>query len=97
MNILYEKFMFLVFIVALLIVIYGLYDTWFVYNKAKDDSYLKYKPTASQGVPENAPLTEDYVAWITIDDTNIDYPIMQGDNNMQYLNIFPLLWMGEKI
>ena len=39
MNILYEKFMFLVFIVALLIVIYGLYDTWFVYNKAKDDSY----------------------------------------------------------
>ncbi len=89
MNILYEKFMFLVFIVALLIVIYGLYDTWFVYNKAKDDSYLKYKPTASQGVPENAPLTEDYVAWITIDDTNIDYPIMQGDNNMQYLNINP--------
>ena len=46
MNILYEKFMLLVFVFALLIVAYGLYDTWYVYHNANDDSYLKYKPTA---------------------------------------------------
>ena len=89
MNIIYEKFMFVVFLVALLIVIYGLYDAWYVYNKAGDDSYLKYKPIPERGVPSDSPLTEDYVAWLTIDDTNIDYPVMQGDDNMKYLNLDP--------
>ncbi|SNU05169.1 sortase B [Lachnospiraceae bacterium] len=89
MNIIYEKLMSVVFLIALLIVVYGLYDAWYVYNKADDDSYLKYKPILGEGVPNDAPLTEDYVAWITIDDTNIDYPVMQGKNNMEYLNIDP--------
>ncbi len=89
MNILYEKFMLLVFVFALLIVAYGLYDTWYVYHNANDDSYLKYKPTAEEGVPEDAPITEDMVAWVTIDDTNIDYPVMQGDDNSEYLNVNP--------
>jgi sortase B len=89
MNIIYEKLMSVVFLIALLIVVYGLYDAWYVYNKAEDDSYLKYKPILGEGVPDDSPLTEDYVAWITIDDTNIDYPVMQGKNNMEYLNIDP--------
>ena len=89
MNILYEKFMLLVFIVALLIVIYGLYDTWYVYHNASDDSYRKYRPTVEAGVPEEAPITEDMVAWITVRDTNIDYPVMQGDDNSKYLNVNP--------
>ncbi len=89
MNILYERVMLLFFLVALLIVIYGLYDAWYVFNKADDDSYRRYKPTAGSGVPNDAPFTEDYVAWITVDDTNIDYPVMQGDDNMKYLNINP--------
>ncbi|SEQ26823.1 sortase B [Lachnospiraceae bacterium NE2001] len=89
MNIIYEKLMLVVFLVALLIVIYGLYDAWYVFNKADDDSYLKYKPVAGNAVPENAPFTEYYVAWVTVDDTTIDFPVMQGDNNMKYLNVNP--------
>lgn len=89
MNILYEKLMFFIFLVALLIVIWGLYDAWYVYNSAGNDSYLKYKPKPGESVPEEMPITDDMVAWITIDDTNIDYPVMQGDNNMVYLNINP--------
>ncbi|MBQ8951476.1 MAG: class B sortase [Eubacterium sp.] len=88
MNVLYEKFMLLIFVVALLVVCYGLYDTWYVYNNARDDDYLKYKPTYG-GVPDDAPITEDMVAWVTIDDTNIDYPVMQGSDNMEYLNRNP--------
>ena len=89
MNMLYEKLMLCAFIVVLLIVVYGLYDTWYVFNNATDDSILKYKPTLGRGVPDDAPITEDMVAWITIDDTNIDYPVMQGDTNSKYLNIDP--------
>ena len=90
MNILYEKLMLVAFILALLIVCYGLYDTWYVYDKAKDDSYKKYKPVAGEAaVPEDAPITEDMVAWITVDDTNIDYPVMQGVDNSAYLNQNP--------
>ena len=55
MNIIYEKCMFALFIVALLVVLYGLYDAWYVYNKASDDSYLKYKPT-TEGVPSDSPM-----------------------------------------
>ena len=89
MNILYEKLMLCAFVVVLLIVVYGLYDTWYVFNNAIDDSYLRFKPTAEGGVPEDAPITEDMVAWVTIDDTNIDYPVMQAEDNYKYLNINP--------
>ena len=81
--------MLVIFLAAFLYIIYGLYDTWYVYQKADDDSFLRYKPVAGQSVPEDTPITEDMVAWITIDGTNIDYPVMQGDTNMKYLNLNP--------
>ena len=89
MNIIYEKCMFVIFLVALLVVLYGLYDAWYVFNKATDDSYLKYKPSLENGVPSDAPITDDMVAWVTVDDTNIDYPVMQGADNNKYLNMNP--------
>ena len=35
------------------------------------------------------PITDEMVAWITIDDTNIDYPVMQGKDNTHFLNTDP--------
>lgn len=89
MNILYEKLMLFSFVAVLLIVIYGLYDSWYVFHNAKDDSYLKYKPVEGETIPDDIPITEDMVAWITLDDTNIDYPVMQGEDNSKYLNMNP--------
>ena len=89
MNILYERCMLFVFVFALLIVAYGLYDAWYVYNKAGDDSFLKFKPVAGESVPVDSPITDDMVAWITVDGTNIDYPVMQGETNSDYLNLNP--------
>ena len=86
MNILYERFMLLVFTAVLLIIIYALYDSWYIYNKANID-LMKYKPAEGSSVPADAPITDDMVAWITMNDTNIDYPIMQGDNNLEFLNL----------
>lgn len=89
MNILYERCMLVLFVLALLVVAYGLYDAWYVYNKAGDDSFLKYKLVAGKSMPAESPITDDMVAWITVDGTNIDYPVMQGETNSDYLNLNP--------
>ena len=36
-------------------------------------------------------LSEDVVAWLTVNDTNIDYPVMQGIDNSEYLNRDPFV------
>lgn len=91
MNRAYEKTMLLIFIIALLICIYALYDTWYVFDHANDGSYLKFKPGVEEenGTVSESPITSDMVGWITMDDTNIDYPIMQGKDNTEYLNKDP--------
>jgi sortase B len=80
--------------VALLYGGFGLWDTWMIYKNAGVDSdILKYKPTGS--ADEDAPnptlselqkINPDVVGWLTVDDTNIDYPVVQGETNMEYLN-----------
>ena len=91
MNRAYEKTMLLIFIIALLICIYALYDTWYVFDHANDKSYLKFKPGVEEekGAVSESPIPSDMVGWITMDDTNIDYPIMQGEDNTEYLNKDP--------
>jgi sortase B len=80
-------------IVALLYGGFGLWDTWNIYNKAGLDSdLLKYKPTATGEDAPNPSLSDlqkinpDVCAWLTVDDTNIDYPVVQGKTNLEYVN-----------
>ena len=89
MNMIYERLMLVAFAVAFLVIAYGLYDSWYVYNKAGDESFLRYKPASGQSITEESPITDDMVAWITVDGTNIDYPVMQGDTNSDYINTNP--------
>lgn len=54
------------------------------------DKYL-VMPVSAQ-VPEAAqasPITDEMVAWLTIDGTDIDYPVMQGTDNTCFLNTDP--------
>ncbi len=77
-----------VFLVLLLLLgVYFVYDTVCVYCNASADRVSVYKPGSGEG--EQIPLSDDYVAWLTIDDTKIDYPIMQGETNSKYLNTDP--------
>lgn len=90
LNDLYEKLLIFIFVIILLIVGYCLYDIWYIYDNTLDNNILKYKPDVSNAVlQENSPITDDMVAWLTIDNTNIDYPIMQGNDNVKYLNTNP--------
>ena len=67
---------------------YALYDSALVYMDANDTSLLKYKPGYEKEEPEKE-IKGNMTAWITLDDTDIDYPVMQGDDNSEYLNKDP--------
>ncbi|MCQ2509142.1 MAG: class B sortase [Lachnospiraceae bacterium] len=67
---------------------YGLYDSYLVYHQANDDSILKYKPGYEGEIPEKV-IQGRMVAWLTLDGTGIDYPVMQGESNYEYLNKNP--------
>jgi sortase B len=83
-----------ILIIAMLYGGFGLWDTWNIYHNAGVSSeLLKYKPTATgEDTPnptlaEMQEINEDVCAWLTVDDTNIDYPVVQGEDNMEYLNL----------
>ena len=67
---------------------YFSYDIYHVYQRSNYESVKKYRPIAKQEESLKT-LSEDCVAWITIDGTSIDDPIMQGEDNMEYLNKDP--------
>ena len=71
-----------------LICLYAMIDAYNVYVGANDSGIMKYKP-ASGNTEKLRELSENAVAWLTVDDTRIDYPVMQGENNTKYLNENP--------
>lgn len=86
---------FIAVILVLLMLLYGgysLWDTAMIFQGGFiDDELMAIKPIAAEG--EEAPsfedllaINEDVCAWITVDDTHIDYPVVQGDDDMEYIN-----------
>ena len=84
-----DKSILLICIVLFLLGSYGLYDSYMVYQQATDNSILKYKLDMKPMMRQIKKITGNMVAWLTIDDTNIDYPVMQGEDNNEYLNKDP--------
>lgn len=78
-----------------LCIIYSLYALWDnnrIYTAAKDvqSELLSYKPAkASEKGPtfqELLAVNPDVCAWVSLDNTNIDYPVLQGETNLTYIN-----------
>lgn len=70
---------------------FALWDTWRIYYDAGiDKRLLQYKPqldgTDGAGFAELRALNPDVRAWLTLDDTHIDYPVVQGSDNIHYVN-----------
>ena len=70
-----------------------LYDTFYTQNAAYSSGLdlLQYKPeiieegkTPASGAETLAAVNDEYRAWLTLYDTNIDYPVMQHDNDLYY-------------
>jgi len=85
---------FMATIMIILMLAYGGYSLWDVYSTFRgafmSNDLMKLKPGAHGN---NAPtfeelrkINKDVKAWITIDDTHIDYPVLQGEDDMEYVN-----------
>ncbi len=85
----YDRVVLFVLVIVLLIVCYCMYDNYWVFSHTIDKSILKYKPGTENYDAAQSPISSDMIAWLTIDDTNIDYPVMQARDNVKYLNTDP--------
>jgi len=81
-----------VLIVVLLLVAVGCYAIWDskqVFNRADAAQYQIYRPTVENGgktFEELRAINPDVFAWLTVYGTRIDYPVVQGPDNMTYVN-----------
>lgn len=82
-------------VMMLILLFYGAYCLWDNYNINRAafaaDGLMRYKPAVQEDgsaptMEELRTLNDDVCAWITVDNTNIDYPVVQGTDNMQYVN-----------
>ena len=80
--------------IILFLFLYGGYSLWDTYMSAKSaflsDDLLSYKPQPGEGanpsLEDLMAINKDVAGWITIDDTHIDYPVVQGKDDMEYIN-----------
>ena len=71
---------------------YVLYDSFATEYRAKTSTWdlLRYKPSVmeagspNEGWQQLQAINKDYRAWLTMYDTTIDYPVMQGENDLYY-------------
>ena len=84
-----DRIVIIVSLLFFLICIYAMIDAVMVYYNANDQSALKYKPQGKEDAAVLRELSKDAVAWLTIDDTTVDYPVMHGKTNSDYLNKNP--------
>lgn len=85
LNIIIYLFLCIVFLFCL----YALFDTIKVYVRASSNSVSILKPSREDPINSLKSLqkiNKDVVGWITIDGTQIDYPIVIGETNEEYLS-----------
>jgi sortase B len=79
-------------IILLLLLAFGCYAMWDssqINTAASAERYEKYRPTAENGFSSFSTLqsiNSDVYAWLTVYGTNIDYPLVFGDDNVKYVN-----------
>lgn len=78
--------------VAGIYAVYALWDNNRVYAAADDvqADMLRLKPEIAEdekpSFEELLAINPDVRAWVSLDNTEIDYPVLQGENNLNYIN-----------
>ncbi len=92
-NSIVNLFVVLLLCVAGVYAAYALWDNSQIYSSAFNvqEDMLKLKPTVNDGdgtasFEELLAINPDVCAWVTLDNTKIDYPVLQGSTNLTYIN-----------
>lgn len=64
-------------------------DSVHVFRNSTFSSVGRYLKDEQEIADEMTVLSRDAVGWLILDDTGISYPVMQGENNTDYLNTDP--------
>lgn len=85
LNNAYDNAILLVCIVCMLIGGYSMLDNYNIYHQVEAKQNVGYRPKVSEKeiTFDDTPLA---TAWLYVPDTNMNYPIMQGDDNLEYIN-----------
>lgn len=67
---------------------YSLYDDWLVAQGGFSSDLMQFKPAPGEmySLSQLAKINPDVIGWITVDDSQIDQPITQGKDDMEYVN-----------
>ncbi len=74
---------------CILLLVYGGYALWDsaqITEQASSSMYTAYKPVNSPSFEDMRKTNPEIFGWLTIDDTHIDYPLVQGTDNSKYVN-----------
>lgn len=87
-----NMFVVLVLCIVGLYSVYCLWDNNQIIQEAENvqEDILKYKPEVTEDGPsfqEIMAINPDVCAWVTMYDTQIDYPIVQGEDNQTYISM----------
>ncbi len=90
-NFLLDLMVILSLVLAGTYAVYSLYDNQRIYADAGDvqADMMKYKPSGDDGdasFEELLAINPDVCAWVTLDGSKIDYPVLQGATNLTYIN-----------
>lgn len=85
---------FLEVVVLLGMLIFGVYAIWDnkqIDNENTASEYEMYKPTAkdTRTYEDFRAVNPDVCGWLTITGTGVDYPLVQGEDNDEYMNKTP--------
>lgn len=92
-NSIVNLFVVLLLCVAGVYAAYALWDNSQIYSSAFNvqEDMLKLKPSVKEedgtaSFEELLAINPDVCAWVTLDNTKIDYPVLQGSTNLTYIN-----------
>lgn len=77
----------LIVIVMLLYATYSIWDNYRIIHSADAAQFTKYSPAVDPLTFQDfAAANPDVIGWLTVPDTQIDYPLVQGTDEMYYLS-----------
>lgn len=93
LNKLLDSIVAIVIVLIILFSSYSLYSSFMMFKGAfVSDTLLSMKPVKAAGSDESINFDQirginpDVKSWVTVDNTNIDYPVLQGKTNLEYIN-----------